>query len=309
MGDEIFHKPVLLTEVVNFLQPTARGRYVDCTVGAGGHAKAILEMSSPSGELLGLDVDESAIRIAERVLENYKERVHLVRESYIHMERILSELGWQEVNGILIDLGVSSMQLDQAERGFSFQQDGKLDMRFDQRNPITAEEIVNEYSEQELANILYTYGEEKFSRRIAREIVKNRPIRTTLELVEVIKKIIPANKYSIHPATRTFQALRIAVNNELDSIEIFLPQAIRCLKAGGRLAVISFHSLEDRIVKRFFQRESKDCICPPKQPLCTCGHKATIKLITKHVVVPTDQEKDENPRSRSARLRVIEKMA
>jgi 16S rRNA (cytosine1402-N4)-methyltransferase len=182
-------------------------------------------------------------------------------------------------------------------------------MRFDRKNPLTAEEIVNEYSEKKLADIIYTYGEERYSRQIARAIIKSRPLRTTLQLAEVIKKAIPHSNNSIHPATRTFQALRIAVNNELEAIEKVLPQSLHSLCVGGKLAVISFHSLEDRIVKQYFQKESKDCICPPKQPVCTCGHKASIKWVTRHFISPSEQEKLENPRSRSAKLRVVEKVA
>ena len=309
MGEDISHKPVLLSEVVDYLQPSEKGKYVDCTLGAGGHAKAILEASSPAGMLLGIDVDEDAIKIAEETLREYCSRMILVRESYVHLQELLLSIGWQEVDGILIDLGVSSMQLDQAEKGFSFQQEGKLDMRFDQRNPLTAEDIVNGFSEKKLAEIIYIYGEERYSRQIARAIIKNRPLRTTLQLAEVVKKAIPYRSYSIHPATRTFQALRIAVNNELDAIEKFLPQALHALCVGGKLAVISFHSLEDRIVKQYFQKESKDCICPPEQPVCTCGHKASIKWVTKHFISPSEQEKRDNPRARSAKLRVIEKVA
>ncbi len=309
MGEDILHKPVLLNEVVGYLQPSDKSRYVDCTLGAGGHAKAILAASSPDGLLLGIDVDEDAIKIAKENLREYQHRVTIVRESYIHLHEILSSIGWQEVDGILIDLGVSSMQLDQAEKGFSFQQEGRLDMRFDRKNPLTAEEIVNEYSEKKLADIIYTYGEERYSRQIARAIIKSRPLRTTLQLAEVIKKAIPHSNNSIHPATRTFQALRIAVNNELEAIEKVLPQSLHSLCVGGKLAVISFHSLEDRIVKQYFQKESKDCICPPKQPVCTCGHKASIKWVTRHFISPSEQEKLENPRSRSAKLRVVEKVA
>jgi 16S rRNA (cytosine1402-N4)-methyltransferase len=221
-------------------------------------------------------------------------------------------LGWTAVDGILLDLGVSSMQLDTPERGFSFQTGAPLDMRFDPRNPVTAASLVNTWPEAELADILYRYGEERSSRQIARAIVQARPVETTTQLAEVVLRASsshgPYRRERLHPATRTFQALRIAVNRELEAIEVVLPQAVSLLKAGGRLAVISFHSLEDRIVKQYMRRESQDCICPPRQPVCTCGHHATLVEITRHPIRPQDLEVERNPRSRSARLRVAEKI-
>jgi 16S rRNA (cytosine1402-N4)-methyltransferase len=218
-------------------------------------------------------------------------------------------MGWQMVNGILLDLGISSMHLDIPERGFSFRNDALLDMRFDLRNPVRAIDLVNNLPEQELADLLYTYGEERRSRQVARAIVRARPLKTTLQLASVVAKTTSSGRTRMHPATRTFQALRIAVNQELDSLREVLPQAISSLNPKGRLAVISYHSLEDRIVKHYFRNESKDCICPPKQPICDCGHTAIIKIITKRPIRPQEGEIEQNPRARSARLRVVEKLS
>jgi len=303
------HKAVLLQEVIEYLVPLSLGRYVDCTLGAGGHAERILEATLPDGLLLGLDVDEQALCLAQTRLETYKDRIIIKRESYTQLGAILESIFWQEVDGILMDLGVSSMQLDHAERGFSFRQEAELDMRFDTRNTLTASIIVNQYAEKELADLIYHFGEEQRSRHVAHNIVKNRPIRTTLQLAHLVDQVTKSGKPGIHAATRTFQALRIAVNRELEAIEALLPQALQALRIGGRIVVISFHSLEDRIVKQYFQREGKDCLCPPQQPICTCGHKARLKWVTRHVVTASDLERKNNPRARSARLRVVEKVA
>jgi 16S rRNA (cytosine1402-N4)-methyltransferase len=301
------HLPVLYQEIILALRPQSTGRYVDCTVGAGGHASGILEVSTPAGKLLGLDVDPQALDLAAARLKPFDGRVILVKASYVHLKEQLQKIGWQSVHGILADLGVSSMQIDTPSRGFSFQKEGPLDMRFDPSQPLRAESLVNTASEHELADILWRYGEEPQSRRIARAICEARPIETTTRLAEVVQRSV-GRKGKIHPATRTFQALRIAVNQELEALETFLPQAVEVLEPGGRLAVISFHSLEDRLVKQFMLRENRDCICPPEQPTCTCGHKATLKIITRHPVVGKDDEVRENPRSRSAKLRVAEKL-
>ena len=282
---------------------------MDATVGAGGHAKGILEASAPHGELLGLDLDPRALEIASQRLTSFSNRVHLVHSSYTFLLQALQALGWDHVDGIVIDLGVSSMQIDNPERGFSFQKDGPLDMRFDPSQPVSAETLVNTLPENELADILWKYGDERHSYRIAREILANRPLHTTLELASVIKKAAGKSGGKIHPATRSFQALRIAVNGELNALSEFLPNAIEVLHPGGRLAVISFHSLEDRIVKQYFRRESSDCICPPEQPVCTCGHKARIKEITRRPIEANDDEISQNSRARSARLRVAEKLS
>jgi 16S rRNA (cytosine1402-N4)-methyltransferase len=302
------HLSVLYQEIITAIQPVSGGKYVDATVGAGGHAWAILDASSPDGQLLGLDIDPDALVIAAKRLSSFQDRAHLVHSSYTSLSRELLAIGWESVDGIVIDLGVSSMQIDTPHRGFSFLKEGPLDMRFDPSQPVSASEIVNTFPETEIADILYKYGEERRSRQIARAIVAARPLKTTVELAHVVQRAAGRNSAKIHPATRTFQALRIAVNHELQSLEDFLPQAVEALAPGGRLAVISFHSLEDRIVKHFFRRESQDCICPPNQPDCTCGHKAVIKEINRHPIIAGEQEKQVNPRARSARLRIVEKL-
>ena len=303
------HVSVLYNHIITALRPKSPGRYVDATVGAGGHAKGILEASSPHGELLGLDLDPRALEIADQRLMSFSNRVHLVHSSYTLLLQALQALGWDHVDGIVIDLGVSSMQIDNPERGFSFQKDGPLDMRFDPSQPISADTLVNTLPENELADILWKYGDERHSYRIAREIAANRPLHTTLDLARVIKKAAGKSGGKIHPATRSFQALRIAVNGELNALTEFLPNAIDVLRPGGRLAVISFHSLEDRIVKQYFRRESSDCICPPEQPVCICGHKARIKEITRRPIEADVDEISQNSRARSARLRVAEKLS
>lgn len=302
------HRPVLYQPIITALQPEPHGLYVDCTLGAGGHAWGILEASTPGGRLLGLDVDPQALALARDRLAEFGDRVHIVQASYVTLSEQLQALGWREVQGILLDLGVSSMQLDTAERGFSFQADAPLDMRFDPQNPVTAASLVNELPESELAELLFRYGEEKRSRQVARAIVQARPLKTTRELAAVVGKATRSGRPGMHPATRTFQALRIAVNRELEAVESVLPQAVAALAPGGRLAVISFHSLEDRIVKGFFRQESQDCICPPKQPVCTCGHRASIREVNRKPVEASEEEVRENPRARSAKLRVAEKL-
>jgi 16S rRNA (cytosine1402-N4)-methyltransferase len=302
------HVSVLYQPIISALRPRSPGRYVDATIGAGGHAWGILDQSKPDGQLLGMDVDPRALELAHQRLFSFKNRTHLFLSSYTSLSSMLLTLGWDHVDGIVIDLGVSSMQIDSPERGFSFQKDGPLDMRFDPSQPVSASDIVNSYGENDLANLIWKYGEERNSYRIARAIVQNRPISTTLELAKVVARASGKPGGRIHPATRTFQALRIAVNRELDSLEEFLPQAVNALSKGGRLAVISFHSLEDRITKQYFRQEARDCICPPEQLDCQCGHKATLIEITRHPIEADDREKEENPRSRSAKLRVIEKI-
>jgi 16S rRNA (cytosine1402-N4)-methyltransferase len=281
---------------------------VDGTVGAGGHAWGILQESSPDGQLLGMDVDPRALEIAGKKLEEFDKRWHLVQASYVHLKEQLGVLEWEKVDGILLDLGVSSMQLDSPERGFSFQTEAPLDMRFDPEGKVTAADLVNHLDETSLADLIYRFGEERRSRQVARAIVRARPITTTTQLAQVVRSVTSGGKSGIHPATRTFQALRIAVNGELEALEQVLPQALEVLCPGGRLAIISFHSLEDRMVKRFMRRESRDCICPPQQPVCTCGHKATLRDLTLRPIRPQEQEVRSNPRSRSARLRVAERI-
>jgi 16S rRNA (cytosine1402-N4)-methyltransferase len=303
------HKSVLLQEIITALQPHPGGVYIDGTVGVGGHATALLEASAPDGQLFGLDRDQSALEVAGRQLDQFGHRVHLFHANFDQLAQVAQAQGIPRADGLLLDLGVSSMHLDQPERGFSFQADGPLDMRMDPTTGPTAADLVNNLPEEELANLIYRYGEEHRSRRIARAIVKARPLRRTLELAQVVIRASGGgrpDRTKIHPATRTFQALRIAVNDELGALERVLPQALVCLKPGGRLAVISFHSLEDRIVKQYFKQESQDCLCPPEQPVCTCRHKATIDIITKRPITASLAEIDANPRARSAKLRVVE---
>jgi len=304
----MLHQPVLYKEIIHAIRPRTGGKYIDGTIGAGGHARGILKESSPDGLLLGMDVDPYALEIAAETLSGFRNRLFLVHASYVTLREQIARLHWEGVDGILLDLGVSSMQVDVPERGFTFKQDVRLDMRFNPQATISAYEIVNETSEKELADILFQYGEERKSRQIAREIIKARPIKTTGELAQLVRRVVGRSHAKIDPATRTFQAIRIAVNQELAQIEKVLPIAIDALKPGGRLAVISFHSLEDRIVKHTFLRESKDCICPPEQLVCTCNHRAKVKVLTKRPIRPSNEEVLVNPRARSARLRVVEKL-
>jgi 16S rRNA (cytosine1402-N4)-methyltransferase len=307
-GEPLLHLPVLYHEVLKVLNPAAGSKYIDGTLGAGGHSKGILELSAPDGELLGLDLDPIALDFARSRLAEFRERVHLFHSSYLEMNKKANSLGWQSANGILLDLGVSSIQLDNPEKGFSFRKDAPLDMRFDPTTGMTAADIVNNFDEQELLQILWDYGEEQNARRIVHGIVAARPLSTTRQLAELIEKVGGRSQKGIHPATRTFQALRISVNSELDSIITVLPIAMDLLTPGGRLAVITFHSLEDRIVKHYFQQESKDCICPPEFPVCQCGHKAILRVIKPNFIQPGENEVKTNPRARSAKLRVAEKL-
>jgi 16S rRNA (cytosine1402-N4)-methyltransferase len=301
------HEPVLYKEIIHALQPHAGGRYVDGTLGAGGHARGIMEASAPDGQLLGLDVDPQALAIARRTLAPYEHRIHLAQASYTSLRAQMEELGWDAVDGIVLDLGASSMQFDTPERGFSFLHDAPLDMRFGPHAGQTAADLVNKSSEWELADLIYRYGEERDSRKIARAIVKARPIHTTRELVAAIESVSPRRGDRVHPATRTFQALRIAVNEELASIEEVLPQSIAALKPEGRLAVISFHSLEDRIVKDFFREQSRDMVNPPYELIYEEERKATLKEVNRKPITPSEEEIKNNPRARSAKLRIAEK--
>jgi 16S rRNA (cytosine1402-N4)-methyltransferase len=302
------HLPVLYNEIIHAMQPKRGGLYVDGTIGAGGHAWGVLQASSPDGQLLGLDVDPQALRLAKGMLAEFGKRVHLVRASYTTLLKQLAGMKWEQVDGILLDLGLSSMQLDTPQRGFSFQTEAPLDMRFDPDGKTSAADLVNHLDQVELADILYRYGEERRSRQVARAIVSNRPFTTTTQLAAVVAGVTSGGKSGIHPATRTFQALRIVVNSELEALEEVLPQTLQALRPEGRLAIISFHSLEDRIVKQFMRKESRDCICPPGQPVCTCGHKATLREVTSKPVRPQENEIHNNIRSRSARLRVAERI-
>jgi 16S rRNA (cytosine1402-N4)-methyltransferase len=301
------HAPVLYEEVLAWLQPRPDGHYIDATLGGGGHASGILAGSAPNGRLLGLDADPDAIAFASDVLRPFGERVVLKAANARHLGAIAPPLGFSQVDGVLLDLGLSSRQLADAERGFSFSQDGPLDMRLNLSQGQKAADLVNHLSETELADLLWRYGEERNSRRIARAIVAARPLTTTGQLADLVAQTV-GRREKIHPATRTFQALRIAVNDELEALDQALPQARDLLRPGGRLAVIAFHSLEDRLVKRFYQRESRDCLCPPEVLVCVCEHQATLRVLTPKPVRPTADEIARNPRSRSARLRVAERL-
>ena len=303
------HIPVLLNEVIEYLVPEGRTveRAIDGTLGAGGHTKALLEAGVQ--HVLAFDLDLQAIALAQAALSDYTDPITIVHDSYLNMAHYAREKGWQQVDAILLDLGLSSMQLDTAERGFAFMHDGPLDMRFNKDgNQPTAAYLVNNWSADDLAEIFYKYGEEQHSRKIAREIVKHRPFETTKQLAERVAIAMPGGKKSkIHPATRVFQALRIAVNDELQTVEKAIPIAIDLLKSGGRLAVITFHSLEDRIVKNTFKEASTEIIAPPG--MASIEEKAAIvELVTRKPVTPSEAEIKNNPRSRSSKLRVIEKL-
>jgi 16S rRNA (cytosine1402-N4)-methyltransferase len=302
------HTPVLLSETLRALAVQRGGRYVDCTIGGGGHAVAILDHSSPGGQLLGIDADPRAIEVARERLQNYKDSTLLVNDNFVNLQAICIKNDFTPVHGILFDLGLSSLQLNGNGRGFSFQHDAPLDMRFNPQQKVTAADIVNKTPEARLSHLIRTYGEEIYSHRIASHIVKERPIETTRQLASLIEKAVGGRKGKLHPATKTFQALRIAVNHELEYLETTLRQAIDLLGYDGRLVVISYHSLEDRIVKQFMQREAKGCICPPDIPTCVCGHTPRLRLINKKVITPSATEIDLNPRSRSAKLRAAERV-
>ena len=304
------HEPVMLPEIVEALAVRPGGRYVDATLGLGGHSAAIIQAAQPGGRLLGIDRDPNAIRFASERLAPYGDGVVIARGEFADIAEICDAHGFRPVDGILFDLGVSSVQLDMAGRGCSFRREETLDLRMDPEGGITAADIVNTYDEARLAALIWEYGEERHSRRIARAIVARRPLHTTTALANLVEGVARhARGHSaerIHPATRTFQALRIAVNGEIEQIERALVDAEGLLGPGGRIAVISFHSLEDRAVKTFFRDRARDCICPPRQPVCTCDHRATLREISRKVSRPTDDEVARNPRARSARLRVAE---
>jgi len=308
--ETLTHAPVLTEEVVRNLAVRPGGRYVDCTVGAGGHAAAIMDAASPGGILLGIDADPAALEIAARALARFGDGVKLVESNFRHLSHVCTQHNFVPVHGVLFDLGLSSMQLADESRGFSFQVEAALDMRFSPAQSLTAAEIVNEFDEVNLADVIWRFGEEPASRRIARAIVRSRPVTSTTGLAALVSRATGGQHgRRIHPATRTFQALRIAVNDELGALAEALEQAVDVLGEGGRLVAISFHSLEDRIVKQFIARESRNCVCPPETPQCICGHKARLKTVTKKGVSPGPGEIAANPRSRSARLRAAAKLA
>ena len=309
---EFQHKSILLNECMEGLSIKADGIYVDGTLGGGGHSFHIVQRLSDKGRLIGIDQDEDAIEAATKRLAQFKQRVTIVRDNYEHFQEILSTLSIPAVDGILLDLGVSSYQFDEADRGFSYRFDAPLDMRMDKRQDFTAKDLINSYSEAELYHIIRDYGEDKFAKNIAKHIVLERskkPIETTFELSEVISHAIPMKMrvQGGHPAKKTFQAIRIALNRELEVLEESLDGMINALKPGGRLCIITFHSLEDRIVKRAFSTAEDPCICPKDFPICTCGRKSLGRVISKKAISPTALEMEENPRSKSAKLRIFER--
>lgn len=308
------HKSVLLRETVDSLNIRPDGIYVDGTLGGGGHACEVLKRLGPKGRLIGIDQDADAIKAAAERLEPMKERVIIVRDNYRNIQRVLEGLGISKVDGIYLDLGVSSYQLDTAKRGFTYRENAPLDMRMDQRNEKTAADIVNEYEEMELYRIIRDYGEDRFAKNIAKHIVRERKksrIETTDQLVEIIKAAIPAKIRAEggHPAKRTFQAIRIELNKELEVLNESIDTMIELLNPGGRLSIITFHSLEDRIVKNRFRTNENPCICPPDFPVCVCGRKSMGKVITRKPILPDEAEIEENKRSKSSKLRVFERSA
>ena len=306
------HVSVLLRETIEGLNIRPDGIYADGTLGGGGHASEVAARLTEGGRLIGIDQDADAIAAATERLKPFGDRVTIVRDNYVNMKHVLADLGIEAVDGICLDLGVSSYQLDTAERGFSYMEDAPLDMRMDRRGDRTAADLVNECSEQELFRIIRDYGEDRFAKNIAKHIVKARErkaIRTTGELADIIRGAIPM-KIQVtggHPAMRTFQALRIALNGELQVLEDSIDEMIGLLKPGGRICIITFHSLEDRIVKNGFRRNESPCTCPPGFPVCVCGKKSRGMVITKKPILPTEEETEENPRSRSAKLRIFER--
>jgi 16S rRNA (cytosine1402-N4)-methyltransferase len=310
MEEIAFHQPVLLRETVEQLVVRPGGVYVDATVGEGGHAGAVLRASAPNGVVLGIDWDPRSLAYTRQRLAEHGERFIGIQGNYADMVELSRSVGIDQVNGILLDLGFSSRQVEGEGYGFSFQKDEPLDMRYDPVGQfLTAAQIVNNYSEEQLARVFFEYGEEPRARVIARHIVQRRPINTTRELADLVSRIVrPRRSQRIHPATRVFQALRIAVNNELSNIQAGLEAAIQLLVTGGRLVVISYHSLEDRLVKNRLAGEAATCVCPPELPVCVCQHQATVRLVQRRIIRPGTAEVAQNPRSRSARMRVAERL-
>jgi len=303
----VAHVPVMVAEVVEWLRPRPGAFLVDATVGLGGHAAALLA-AAPDTRLLGLDRDPAALAIARDRLRDAGERVILRHGRFTELGRVLHDVGWDGADAVLLDLGVSSLQLDDPTRGFSFQAAGALDMRMDPTGGLDAAEIVNRWPEKDLALVLHEYGEEPRARAVARAIVRRRPITTTAALADVVRGVLGRGRPGHHPATRTFQALRIAVNDELSELELFLADAWMLLRPGGRLAILAYHSLEDRRVKDTFRRWAADCLCPPRTPVCVCGWRAKVRVLTPRPLRPTAEEVARNPRARSARLRVVERL-
>ena len=308
MGLNLHHEPVMMPEIMQALNVQPGGRYIDGTLGEGGHSKEIIRAANPGGQVLGVDADPEAITVATKRLAEHDDAFRAVNTNFRDIRATALQYEFVPVHGVLFDLGVSSLQLDRESRGFSFRRADPLDMRFSLDQQISASNIVNEYAESELADIIFHLGEDRAARRIANAIVRHRPLNTSLELAELIEKVNPRRGKRTHPATRTFQAIRIAVNDELSALETALEQAVSLLGQGGRLAVISYHSLEDRIVKNFIRKQASDCICPPGTPICRCDHLATLKMISRRPQIPTDSEIGANPRARSAKLRVAERV-
>lgn len=305
------HTPVLLKEILEYLDPKPNENYIDCTLGLGGHSIEILKRNGPGGKILGIDQDKEALEIAKRRLEKFQNRLIVAHGHFKDLAEIVRVHNFSNVSGILFDLGLSGLQIA-SQRGFSFQKNSRLDMRMNQDEEISAYDIVNNFKGPKLYEIFHELGEEKHSRRIANEIIKQRrkkKIETTFELADIVSRSIPkTGRRKIHPATKIFQALRIYINAELYQLKSALPEALKILKPGGKLLVISFHSLEDRIVKNFFKKESQNCICPAEIPMCVCGHKKSLKIITKKPIIAEALEVAGNPRSRSAKLRVAQKI-
>ncbi|MBL01491.1 MAG: 16S rRNA (cytosine(1402)-N(4))-methyltransferase [Chloroflexi bacterium] len=300
---------MLTNEVIKGLNITPGGRYIDATLGEGGHSTNILIKSDPGGQVLGIDADHEAVSVAQKRVNYSSDKFLAVNDNFKNIRSIAMKYNFSPVHGILFDLGVSSLQLDAESRGFSFRRADPLDMRFSYNQNLSASQIINNYDENELANIIFYFGEEKKSRKIAKTIVRNRPIKSSLELADLICEVIPRKKnQKINPATKTFQAIRIAVNDELSALETALNESLTVIGEGGRIAVISYHSLEDRIVKNFFKKQSSECICPPRSPVCICKHEKTIKIISKKPIIPSTNEVNNNPRSRSAKLRIAERI-
>lgn len=308
-GHGFTHRPVLRDRVVELLVPALEhgGVFVDATLGRAGHAAALLE-AAPQAQLIGIDRDPDALQASESHLAAYSDRVRLVRGDFKELASVLERLGVASVRGVLLDLGVSSPQLDEPHRGFSFRNDGPLDMRMDPTQPLSAEVVVNSYAEQDLSRVIARYGEERFARRIAKAILRSRPVSGTRALADIVKEAIPAatRRTGGHPARRTFQAIRIEVNGELEALELGLADAVDYSEPGGRVVAISYHSLEDRVVKRFFVDQARGCTCPPEFPVCVCGKKERVKILTKRPVRPTEEEIEMNPRAEAAKLRAIE---
>jgi 16S rRNA (cytosine1402-N4)-methyltransferase len=308
------HQPVMLEEVVHYLKLKRGDKVIDCTSGGGGHALAILKRIIPTGKLLGIDLDPLAIQAAGEATKDYKRKIILVKDNFKNLKSIANVNRFYKVNSILLDLGLSSGQIQDQRRGFSFLAEGSLDMRFGPLSDLTAEKILNTYNQKELIEIFKSFGEEKLAKPISQKIIEMRkkaPLTSPKQLVEITSEIYRKyyrGKSKINPATKVFQALRIAVNQEFENLKEILPQAVKLLIKGGRLVIISYHSLEDKIVKEFFKQESRDCICPPQRPTCQCQHKKTLKIITKKPATPKEEETTENPRARSAKMRVAEKI-